>query len=348
MDSFMSEVLVSVILPVYNCEKYIGEAVESILNQTYSQIEFIIINDGSTDNTHGIIAKYSDNRIRYFYDILNRGIVYALNKGINESNGFLIFRMDADDISLPDRIADQVKFMQLNPSIDLLGSKAFFFTDDTISSKEVHGNSYNSHQVIKTLLFLYSPFIHPTIVIRNSIKNKPFLYYSEDSNYGDDYELFTRNADNLRFGFFDKVVLKYRIHISEFRLSSSHKAEQYKLSTSRSRLKYFAKNIPNFNTGLVVHYENIFYNSLKINLVTLKKTILFFLYFKDFIQSHEFSKAEQKFMDLQINRKYYNSIYQFSKIGFNAFILYWKYSIKLGRFHILSEIKFFSKSILKK
>ncbi|WP_244834814.1 glycosyltransferase family 2 protein [Clostridium sp. BJN0001] len=106
---------VSVIMPVFNAEKYLEESIKSVLNQTYKNFEFIIINDGSTDSSLSIINKFKsmDNRIRVI-DQKNNGIVYSLNKGISTAKGKYIARMDADDISLPNRIKNQVKYMETN------------------------------------------------------------------------------------------------------------------------------------------------------------------------------------------------------------------------------------------
>ena len=108
---------VSVIMPVYNGEKFISQAIESILNQTFVDFEFIIINDGSNDKTEKIIAKYKDKRIKYFKFTKNKGLVYSLNFCLKKSKGEFIARMDADDISMPDRFTKQVKFLDKNESV---------------------------------------------------------------------------------------------------------------------------------------------------------------------------------------------------------------------------------------
>jgi glycosyltransferase involved in cell wall biosynthesis len=110
----MSWPLVSVLMPAYNTEKYIHQAIKSILNQTYKNIEFIIFNDGSIDNTLSIIESYAaiDNRIVVVSSKTNKGYVYHLNHGISIANGKYIARMDSDDISLPKRIENQVLFME--------------------------------------------------------------------------------------------------------------------------------------------------------------------------------------------------------------------------------------------
>ena len=105
---------ISVVMPAYNAEKYIGESIDSILNQTYGDFEFIIINDGSRDSTKEIILSYSDNRIVYLENEINSGIVVTLNKGLKYATGEYIARMDADDIAVAERLEKQIEFMEKN------------------------------------------------------------------------------------------------------------------------------------------------------------------------------------------------------------------------------------------
>ena len=110
---------VSVLMPAYNVEKYVGAAIESILNQTFSDFEFIIINDGSTDDTANIIKKYAaqDKRIRFIDNHENRGFIARLNDCLDLARGKYVAKMDSDDISLPERFAKQVDFLNTNPDV---------------------------------------------------------------------------------------------------------------------------------------------------------------------------------------------------------------------------------------
>ena len=113
---------VSVVMPAYNAEKYIGEAIDSILNQTFTDFEFIIIDDGSSDRTADIVKSYSDPRIRLLANERNSGIVASLNRGIQKATGKYIARMDADDYSRLDRIKKQVDFLDNHPEVIALGT----------------------------------------------------------------------------------------------------------------------------------------------------------------------------------------------------------------------------------
>lgn len=127
--------LVSVLMPAYNAEVTVVEAMQSILWQTYPHFEFIIINDGSTDATRERILSVSDARIRYYENEVNQGLVYTLNRGIDLCRGKYIARMDADDISLPTRFEKQVEVMEKSPNIIVCGTEVSLFGDLEIVKK---------------------------------------------------------------------------------------------------------------------------------------------------------------------------------------------------------------------
>src|ERR1017187_7276972 len=120
---------ITVLMPVYNAAPFLREAIDSILNQTFKNFELLIINDGSTDNCEEIILTYKDPRIRYIKNETNIKLISTLNKGIKLSKGKYIVRMDADDISFPDRIEKQVNYMETNPAIALCGTWFSSFGD---------------------------------------------------------------------------------------------------------------------------------------------------------------------------------------------------------------------------
>lgn len=154
---------ISVVMPAYNAEKYIGQAIESILNQTYSNFEFIIINDGSNDKTKEVILSYKDDRIIYLENERNFGIVVTLNKGLEKANGEYIARMDADDIAEPNRFEKQIKYLDKNIEIGVLGSGICTFGENIESKKRLF--TTNADQLKAELIFS-SCIAHPTVMIR--------------------------------------------------------------------------------------------------------------------------------------------------------------------------------------
>ena len=120
---------VSVILPAYNCEKFIGKAIQSVLQQTFSDLELIIINDGSTDKTEFAILAFDDPRIIYIKNQMNKGLVFTLNRCIELAKGKYIARMDADDICLPERFAKQKTFLDQNENIAVVATTIEFINE---------------------------------------------------------------------------------------------------------------------------------------------------------------------------------------------------------------------------
>lgn len=204
--------LISVILPVYNGAKTIKRAVESILNQTYWNYELIIINDGSTDETANILASFHDERIRILHQ-KNCGLVESLNRGIRESHGNYIARMDADDAALPERFQKQISFMKKNPSVGAVGTAV----------KVMYGNGIERIRrrpldtaAIKKNIVRVCPLSHSSAMIRKEVFDKVGLYdASKDGSKQllvEDYDLWVRilaaNYDMANLS--DVLMLYYR------------------------------------------------------------------------------------------------------------------------------------------
>lgn len=181
---------VSVIMPFYNCEKYLDKAISSILNQTFQDFEFIIINDASSDRSDEIVKKYlTDKKIVYIKNRERKGIVYNLNKGIEIAKADIIARMDGDDISEPQRLEVQYQFLQRNPNIALVGCFAKLINE----KGEICGRKIKpiTHKEIKKDILIYSPFIHPTIMIRKDVFKK-VGFYKEECFWCEDIDLWYR------------------------------------------------------------------------------------------------------------------------------------------------------------
>jgi glycosyltransferase involved in cell wall biosynthesis len=164
----MANPLVSVILPVYNAETYIAEAIESILTQSYKNLELILINDGSTDRSLDIMQSYADIRIQII-SRENRGLVASLNEGIMKAKGKYIARMDADDISLPKRFEEQVAFLEMHPEVGLCGTAVMMF------GNKIKGKIWRlpqSDNRIKSELLFSSALAHPTLMMRGELIEK--------------------------------------------------------------------------------------------------------------------------------------------------------------------------------
>ena len=198
---------VSILMPVYNSEKFLNEAIESILNQTYKNIEFIIVNDGSTDKSMDIINSYKDKRIRIINNAENRGIVYSLNTGLKICTGKYIVRMDSDDISYKNRIEEQVLYMEKNLDIIAAGTYVKIFGDGI---KEKIKKNPILFEELKVKNLFSAPIYHPTLIIRREIFQK--LKYIEGYDGYEDFDLWQRLINSgYKISNLPKELLKYRI-----------------------------------------------------------------------------------------------------------------------------------------
>lgn len=199
---------ISVVMPVYNAERYLTEAIESILNQTESDFELLIIDDGSTDHTLQIIEDYqNDNRVVLLRNATNIGVSATLNRGLREAKGKYIARMDADDIALPDRFKKQVAFLEEHRDIVLISCGMQCFGN----SNAVLGEITGTDKVAVALLFNCC-LGHPGYMIRADIIQKHKLRYNENNQYAEDYEFL---IDISKFGLLDnypEILMKYRVH----------------------------------------------------------------------------------------------------------------------------------------
>ncbi len=199
--------MISVIMPVYNGENYLREAIDSILNQTYTDFEFIIINDCSTDSTEEIIKSYSDERIVYIKNVINMGVANTLNRGLDIAKGKYIARMDADDISLPKRLEKQYLYMEKHRDIDVLATQVL-----TFGAREYHSPTSVYHEALKVDLLFNTCLCHPTVMLRGTVFGKGGIRYDNNFNKLEDYELWSRICEDYKFACYDEILFKYRLH----------------------------------------------------------------------------------------------------------------------------------------
>lgn len=198
---------VTVLMPVYNAESYVVAAIDSILAQTYRDFEFLIIDDGSTDQSAQIIRSYDDSRIRYYPNKSNQGLVRTLNKGLDLAQGKYIARMDADDISLPHRLEKQVAFMESNPAVGVCGAWVETFGE----VEEIWRHPMAAEDIHAHLLF-HNPLAHPSVCLRRQTFIERGLRYDEKYPHAEDFQLWQRAADCFPIVNIGEVLLKYNFH----------------------------------------------------------------------------------------------------------------------------------------
>lgn len=185
--------LITVLLPCYNAMPYLREALESIIHQTYTNLEILCINDGSTDETGKVLEEYAatDKRITVIHNETNIKLIRSLNKGIALASGDYIARMDSDDISAPDRIEKELEFMLKNPEVDIVGCTCFIMND---SGAVIAKKTMRQHRALPVLFasFFYVPVGHPELLIKTSVLKENLYLNEEHVLHTEDYELWTR------------------------------------------------------------------------------------------------------------------------------------------------------------
>ena len=233
----MDTIVVSVLLPMFNAASFIEASVKSILWQTFPFFELIIIDDCSSDNSVQIVKSLKDSRIILVEKEQNTGYTDSLNYALKKAKGKYIARMDADDISFPDRFEIQVAFLNTNPEVILCGS--WFEVLDTlviIKHPELHNE-------ISLALLDYCSIGHPTVMFRRDVFLKHNLWYDKEMEPAEDYNLWVRA---MRFGKFQnipKVLLKYRVHKKQISLIRRLTQDEHSCSAKKFHLGLLYKNI---------------------------------------------------------------------------------------------------------
>lgn len=200
---------VSVLLPVYNGEKYLKTAIDSILNQTYANLSLIIIDDGSTDGSRDIIDSYKDTRICVLENEVNSGLIFSLNKGLDACDGDYVARMDSDDYSFAVRLEKQVEFMENHPKVGVCS------TWYSVFNEELTENLYTvmlpeDPEILRTVLFTNSCLCHPSSMFRMAYFNKYNLRYNPAYKHAEDYGLWMECSKYFELSNVPEVLLCYR------------------------------------------------------------------------------------------------------------------------------------------
>ncbi|WP_303004387.1 glycosyltransferase family 2 protein [Bacteroides congonensis] len=233
---------ISVILPVYNCEDYIYESVQSILEQTFEDFELLIINDGSTDKSKQIILSLDDKRIRYLENRTNQGLIKTLNKGLHFSEGEFIARMDADDLCVNTRFQMQLEYFRQERNVDILGTNQYIIG----TNERILHQSDNEENKVR--LLLQPAVAHSSVMIKKRALTRNKLYYDKAALYAEDYKLWIDSSlCGLSIQNLPEYLCGYRIHENQISKIQSH---IQKMVTDKIRLayaKYFFSDIINGN-----------------------------------------------------------------------------------------------------
>ncbi len=231
MSNPLDTPVISVVLPVYNGEAFLYDAVKSILDQSYRNFELIIINDGSTDQSEKVILSFSDPRIKYHKNETNLGLIAVLNHGIKLAQGEFIARMDADDLCLPARFEKQLNYLDQHPDVGVVGS--WYYGFPSVPLVEVKGSDNNDR--LRTILLFAPCFCHPAVMIRKSVLTENDLSYSTEAKHLEDYDLWIRMSKFTKFSNVQAFLFKYRNHSGQI---SNNFNDIQKTSGNAIRRKY--------------------------------------------------------------------------------------------------------------
>ena len=218
--------LVSAIMPAYNGEKYIGESIESVLNQTYDNLELIIVEDQSADCTLEVIQTYKDRRIHLYINEENRGISWSTNFGVDQSKGKYIALLDDDDLALSRRLEWQVAFMEEHDEVDVLGGRSATIDENGNFIKYDLEPIYNPKYIKANLLFYNRKFANGTTMVRRDFMKKNNLKYQENCLGMQDFKFFIDSSKIGTLTSIDRLIHLKRIHKEE---------------ETTKRLKYYGK-----------------------------------------------------------------------------------------------------------
>lgn len=225
---------ISVIMSVYNGLPHLKDAVKSILDQTYTNFEFIIIDDASEDGTWKYLQDLQDKRIRLLRNKKNLGLARSLNIALRQAQGDFIARMDADDISIDSRLEKQLNFLETNKEIDLCGSWVNLIDE---KGKIVGEKKYPTNpEDIKKKLPLYNPIIHPSVMARRSFFDR-LNGYREEYDGAEDYELLMRGKETFKYANLPQDLLLLRLSSSRRSIKSMSKMDKLDLKIKLDFIK---------------------------------------------------------------------------------------------------------------
>jgi glycosyltransferase involved in cell wall biosynthesis len=298
----MTKGLVSIIIPCYNAEEFVEESLNTMINQTYKDLEIICVDDASTDRTGEILENLAkkDPRIICIHHKKNLKIVETLNRTLPLARGEYIARMDADDLCPLDRIEKQVKFLQNNPHVDIVGSWAVKFGGSTRKWQ-----SPTSHEGIIEELFIGSPIPHSVVMFRRSVL--PDVHYDKDYLYVEDYKLWFELSKKYKLANIPEYLLYYRI----YPLQSSYRNAIQEENLRKLKLEIINYYLTINHIPISIHtfegYKTIkkilpFRRFLPKNIYNMIKTSIYlnssssFLNFLFFIFNFDFLKLRKRYV----------------------------------------------------
>lgn len=215
---------VTVLMPAYNAGKYIAEAIDSILQQTFTNFEFLIIDDGSTDDTLSIVQRYRDARIR-LVSRPNKGLIASLNEGLQLAAAPLVARFDADDVCLPERLSVQLQFLQEHPDYVLVAADVIYMDEAGLPLTRINPAGY-TYEEIKANIYRKCPFLHPTVTFRKEAVLEAGGYPPNAVTF-EDHLLWTKLLSKGKMCNLNRVLLHVRLNPASVTIDERWRGKEF-------------------------------------------------------------------------------------------------------------------------
>jgi len=255
--------LVSVIIPTFNCARYLPQAINSVPAQTYTTWEAIIVDDGSTDDTAAVVKQFTDPRIRYVYE-QNRGQAAALNRGLDLATGQYITTLDADDWLTPNSLADRVQLLEEHPEYGAVYGDGYYCDahGKAVASFADYRPANLTGDIYATLIWTNLLSQGSAVMFRRSIITAHQLRYDVSLVWCQDWDLYIRLAEKTSFGYVDSIVVKYRMHEANM----THTMPSSRRLDSVVKTKFKVLDSPSFAAVPIAHKAEFFHYFLVNNL----------------------------------------------------------------------------------
>jgi len=284
---------IAILMSVYNAEKYLKACIDSVLNQTYSDFIFYIVNDCSTDTSLKIIESYSDDRIKIIRNKENIGLTKSLNRVLDQINTEYIARMDADDICEPNRLFSQLTtFEESDENLALVGSSAYLIDEDNVPFGEINIEITN----LKEKLFFKNMFVHSSVMIKTNVLKE--FRYNESIKYAQDYNLWVKIAQKYNVANCDIKLIKYRVHGASVSVLKKNEQDLYVIGTINNQLKLL---------GIINDVErakfaklHLQYFVLNNEIYTFKDRLNLFFYFKKIVKLNKRKEIYNDFFNKKL------------------------------------------------
>ncbi len=295
--------LVTIVLPVYNGEKYLQETINSVLKQTFSDFDFLILDDVSTDKSVEVIKSFSDPRIKFVRNETNLGSVGTPEKGMEMSNTKYIARIDQDDIWLPSKLEKQIKIMEADDSVGICGTSIELFGDRSgIKIFPV------TTEPLKVGFLFFCMMSHPSVVFRKSFLEMTRIQYNKDYRLADDYKMWIDCIDLTQIYNIPEPLTKYRQHNEQ--ICSPANAEKQAIVTRKVQLEVLKKIYPN----VLPKEQEIHQTFIKLQFKTLQE----YVQSKQWVGKLCAENDKSRYVDADILKK---ELQRYLKAGYKNYIL---------------------------